>query len=230
MNDSRLARLLVLAFWPLTALVLCFDSRHFASWMPHGQWLSNVLTATFLLALISQMHPRRRLVALIFVPLSALGEMVFTFLLGLYHYRLGILPLYVPFGHAILLSVGLAIADSDMVRTREHLLKKVLLPLHGGVALLVLLLLGDALSVVFAAMFYGALRGQCGRPFYFILGVLVCYVEIVGTRMGCWVWELRPFDLLHTTNPPASAYGCYAIADFLALRCAALLEARLTRA
>ena len=105
----------------------------------------------------------------------------------------------------------------------EHQLSNLLLPLHAVLAGSVLLLFGDTLSVVFAGLFFGVLRGQCGRPFYFILGVLVCYVELVGTSLGCWVWEAQPFSLLRTTNPPASAYACYAIADFIALGCALLV-------
>src|SRR4028119_1856737 len=115
MKETRLMRWLLLAFWPLTALVLFCDSPFVVQRVSYGQTLSAFLAGAFLLGLISQMPPQRRLVAMLFVPLSAIGEMIFTYVLGLYHYRTGTLPLYVPFGHAVLLSVGLVLADNEKV-------------------------------------------------------------------------------------------------------------------
>ncbi len=224
MKDSRFAWLLVIAFWPLTALVLFCDSRHVAELNAAGQLWSNVLTPVFLLLLMSRMKPQRQWLVALFVPLSALGEMIFSLLFGLYRYRLGGVPLYVPFGHSVLMSVGLLLAESDFVSRHERRVRGGLLLFHGGLIGGTLLWLGDTLSALFAVIFCVLLRRGCGRPFYLILGVLVLYVEILGTVWGCWAWSPQPFGVLHTINPPPGAFTCYALADIMAMKIAARLN------
>jgi hypothetical protein len=68
-----------------------------------------------------------------------------------------------------------------------------------------------------------------GRPFYLIMGVLVLYIELVGTALGCWVWGAAPFGVLHTTNPPVGAFACYVIADILVMKIASRLAPLLRR-
>jgi hypothetical protein len=221
MKYSRATLWLLLAFWPLTALVLFCDSRVAADFGAHGQWMSNLLAPLFLLALVSQLSPQRRLVVALFVPLSALGEITFSLLFGLYDYRLGGVPLYVPFGHSILMSVGLLLADSEFVQKHRARVINGLLVFHGGLIAAALLFLGDTLSTLWALIFVLLLRARCKEPFYLILGVLVLYVEIVGTLCGCWIWQPAPLGTLHTINPPPGAFTCYVIGDILAIRVAA---------
>src|SRR5215218_1119366 len=100
MKSIRPQMILILAFWPLTALVLFADSR-----AADLQTVSNVLAPLFLLALMSRMPPDRRLLAALFVPISAAGEGLFSLIFALYYYRVEVAPLYVPFTHAILQSL-----------------------------------------------------------------------------------------------------------------------------
>jgi hypothetical protein len=211
----RLPMILVLAFWPLTALVLLADSRA-ANFQP----LSNLLAPAFLLLLISQMRPEYRLLAALFVPISAAGEGVFSLIFGLYHYRLGGVPFYVPFGHAILLSVGLILADTAFVQRNERRVRQALIFFHAGLMGGAFLALGDSLSAIFGVMFFLVLRRKRGRPFYLIMGVLVLYIELLGTWGGAWVWGPAPWGVLHTTNPPTGAFACYVIGDMLAMKAA----------
>ncbi len=214
---------LLLLFWPITALVLFGDSRALNEAYPHAQWISNSIAPLFLLALMGKMPPQRQLVLALFVPLSALGEGIFSLVLGLYQYRWGTVPLYVPFGHSILMATGLLLADSDFVQRHERRLCNALLLFHGGLIAATLLLRGDTLSSLFAVLFILMLRGRCNRPFYLILGLLVLYVEILGTVWACWAWRPDPFGLLHTTNPPPGAFTCYVIGDIIAIQIAASL-------
>ncbi len=213
--------LLLVLFWPLTALVLFFDSRVVGELHPLGQWLSNFLAPLFLLALMSRMPPQRQLLLALFVPLSAIGEGIFSLILGLYQYRLGGVPLYVPFGHSILMATALLMADSDFVQRNERRVSNSLLLFHGVLIAGTLLWCGDTLSSLFAVLFVLILRGQCNRPFYLILGLLVLYIEILGTFWGCWAWRPDPFGWLQTTNPPPGAFTCYVIGDILAIQIAA---------
>lgn len=215
--------LLLFLFWPVTALVLFCDSQRASGVYAQSQWISNFIAPLFLLALMWKMPPHRQLVLALFVPLSAIGEAVFSLLLGLYDYRLGGVPLYVPFGHSILMATGLLLADSPFVLRHERRVCNGLLLFHGGLIAATLFLRGDTLSSLFAVLFLLILRGQCKRPFYLILGLLVLYVEILGTAWGCWVWRPNPFGVLHTTNPPPGAFACYVIGDILAIEIAARL-------
>lgn len=223
MTDSRFNRLLLCTFWPVTALVLYCDSLNVASWEARGQWLSDLLAPAFLLLMMSRMEPQRRLQVALFVPLSAIGEILFSLVFGFYHYRLDMVPLYVPFGHSILMSAGLLLADSDLVQRHQKTVQNVLLAFHGTLIAGTLLLRGDTLSTLFTVCFLLLLRRRYNQPFYLILGVLVLYVELLGTYWGCWKWRPDSFGLLHTTNPPPGAFTCYVIGDIGAIGIAARL-------
>lgn len=226
---ARVTTSLLILFWPLTALVLFCDSRVAAQWSTHGQLLSNLLAPVFLLALMTQLPPHRRLVVALFVPLSAIGEILFSLVFGFYHYRLDAVPLYVPFGHSILMSAGFLLAESEFVCKNRKQVQNALLVFHGSLIAATLIFRGDTLSTLWAAMFLVLLRKRAAEPFYLILGVLVLYVEIIGTLGGCWVWRPDSFGVLHTVNPPPGAFTCYVIGDILAIIIAAQIGALLSR-
>jgi hypothetical protein len=229
LNNSHYVRLLLIIFWPLTAFILFCDSRAAAGQGWNGQLVSNLLTPAFLLALMSQMPVERRLVAAIFVPLSAIGEAIFSLLFGLYSYRLGGVPVYVPFGHSILLGIGLMLSDTNFVLRHERRVRSTLICFHGGLIAGALLLFNDTLSAIFGIGFFVLLHRSRGRVLYLIIGVLVLYIEILGTMWGCWVWKPAPFGLLHTTNPPTGAFACYVVAEIIAMNFALRLQPLLAR-
>ncbi|CDN10836.1 hypothetical protein RintRC_1894 [Richelia intracellularis] len=70
-----------------------------------AQIFVNAFTVSYFFLLFA-LNPKQRLMGIIFVPFSVVGEYVFSLILEMYHYRLGGVPMYVPFGHAILFSVG----------------------------------------------------------------------------------------------------------------------------
>jgi hypothetical protein len=224
LNNHAIRGLLV-AFWPLTALVLFCDSRALAGAGWDSQWVPNLLAPLFLLILSSRLPPDRRLLACLFVPITALGEGLFSLVFGLYHYRLGGVPIYVPFGHAVLLSIGLILADSAWVVQHTRLVRHMLIAFHGGLIGGAWLLLGDSLSALFGGLFGLLLWRSGGRLLYLIMGLLVLYIELLGTAWGCWRWDLAPWGVLHTLNPPVGAFACYVVADIIGLR----LARRLTR-
>ena len=229
MKVSRLSPFLMVAFWPLTALVLFCDSRAVAEQIAYGQWLSGFLALAFLLAIVSLMRPDRQLLVALFVPLSALGEALFSLVFGLYQYRLGGIPVYVPFGHSILLGIGLMLADSAWITRHENRVRVALICFHATLIGGALIFFQDTLSAILGVIFFFVLRRKGGRVLYLIIGVLVLYVEILGTVWGCWVWQPSPFGVLHTTNPPVGAFACYVLADIMAMKCAARVEAWLLR-
>ncbi|MBV9470784.1 MAG: hypothetical protein JO316_18055 [Abitibacteriaceae bacterium] len=225
MRNTRIAQSALIAFWPLTALVLYCDAQPIARLVPGGQELSNLIAFLYLSILISQMRPSRRLLAVLFVPLSAIGEAIFTLVFGLYHYRLNAIPLYVPLGHSILLSVGLSYADRSLWRVHKRTLQQALLLFHALLIGGTLLLFHDILSALLLAVFLIVLwqSRSRSRTTYLVIGGLVLYIELLGTMWGCWRWEPFAFGVLRTTNPPLGAFACYVIADIIAVKMAALV-------
>lgn len=226
MKYSRSSLLLLLLFWPFTALVLLCDSQVVAQFSDNGQLWSNLLAPVFLLLLMTRLSPQRQLTVALFVPLSALGETIFSLVFGLYEYRFHAVPIYVPFGHSILMSVGLMLSDTQFVQQNLRRVQIGLLAFHGALILGALVFFGDTLSTLWAVIFILLLKKRIATPFYLILGVLVLYVEILGTRWGVWVWGAEPFGIFRTVNPPVGAFTCYVIGDLLAMKIALHLQTR----
>jgi hypothetical protein len=209
---------ILIGFAPLTALVLWSDSLWLRQIGMPSQWLSNLLAPLFLLALLPHLNAEQRRSTLIFVPFSAIGEAIFSLLFGLYSYADGGIPLYVPFGHAILFAVGMIICDLPNVIARTNLLRWALLAFHLALIGGAWLALGDSLSALFAMLFGLVMWRKRGKLFYLVMGVLVLYIELLGTAFGCWYWWPNPWGLLHTLNPPVGAFACYLIADVIVIR------------
>ncbi len=219
---------LIAGFVPIVLLALGADSRLLLERGIDGQIFSNIAGPLYLLLMLSGLRPQQRLTALLFVPFSALGEYIFSLVFQLYAYKFGTVPFYVPFGHAILLSTGMLIAELPIVQANDRLVRHGLLAFHGLLFGGALLLYGDTLSAIFGMLFAFMLWRRGPRPLYLIVGVLVLYIELVGTMFGCWVWDLTPFNLLSTTNPPVGAFVCYVIADILVIKIARRITARQT--
>lgn len=215
----------IAGFFPLVFFALLADSRLLLNRGIDGQFIGNIVVPIYLLFMLGVLSSRQRLMALIFVPISALGEFTLTLLFGLYDYKFGAVPVYVPFGHAVLLSAGALIAESAFTQIYKNAIRSVLL---GAYAILfggVIFIFGDSLSAVLGAIFGIILWIKRADPFYLMMGFLVIYVEILGTAFGCWAWIPAPFGFLHTTNPPVGALTFYVIGDMLALAAAQGLAA-----
>jgi hypothetical protein len=223
-------RLLIAGFAPIVLFALSADSRLLLERGFDGQLLSNLLAPLYFLLMLGALRAEQRLMAILFVPFSALGEFIFSLVFQLYTYKFGAVPFYVPFGHAILFSTGLLIAELPLVLANEARVRWALVAFHAGLFGGAALALGDTLSAIFGALFVLILYRKRARPFYLIMGVLVLYIELVGTALGCWFWEPRPFGILHTTNPPVGAFVCYVIADILVMKIAARLAPLIARA
>ena len=113
-----------------------------------------------------------------------------------------------------------AIAELPGVVAREAQARWALVAFHAALFGGAILALGDTLSAIFGALFLLVLRRKGCRVFYLIMGVLVLYIELVGTALGCWFWEPAPWGVLRTTNPPVGAFVCYVIADILVIKIA----------
>lgn len=209
-------RFVLITFFPLSVLVLGIDSVQLAATHHiHGQPFANVFIISYFLLMLWGLCPEHRLMALIFVPFAAIGECIFSLLFGLYIYRLEMVPLYVPFGHGVLFTMGLLVAELDIIRRHEIQLRPFFISLYCLLFSSAILLLQDSLSIIFGLVFLWVLRRKGYQTLYFLMGLLVLFVELTGTHWGCWAWTPHPFSLpwLHATNPPVGAFACYVLAD-----------------
>ena len=208
---------LIAGFFPLVALVLAADSLWFAEHDLRGQLLADSLTALYLIALLWGLDSEERLMVMIFVPFSALAEYLFSSVFEVYTYRLGAVPIYVPLGHAILFSTGLMLSKLPIFTSYSRI-QTVLLTLQGLLFAGAILWLQDIFSAVLATLFALVLWWRGCRLIYPIMGFLVLYIELLGTGLGCWIWQENAFNLFQTTNPPFGAFVFYVFGDIAVLK------------
>lgn len=205
---------------PLVAAVLLVTvvaglavDRALDPWLGHV-WVSAWVWGVWIW-LAARATPEGRATLLRCLVLATAGELVLATLWGLYDYRLGALPGYVPPGHVLMLMLGLMLA--------RHLTPGAAARLAGTtVALMLVAVLwtGDAFSLPLLALFAGlwwAFPAQ--RPVFASMLVLALALELYGTALGSWRWrETAPGLGLAMHNPPWAASVFYCVLDCLVLR------------
>src|SRR5882672_7440793 len=155
--------------------------------------------------------------------IATAGELVLSLGWGLYTYRLGNVPMFVPPGHVLMLLLGLALARVMPQAVAYAILGcAALYSLAAGV--LGVDTLGAALFLVLAIAWIGM---PAQRRLYASTFVLSLALELYGTWLGNWNWAHQvPATVLVTTNPPGVVGGFYCALD-ASVASAAMLLARL---
>lgn len=172
---------------------------------------------------------RARTVAVVVV--ATAGELLGSQVLGLYEYRAGSVPGYVPPGHGLVFLAGCGLADARIVRKHAD---------HFVVATCALALVwataaatsvaspdlsGAVGAVAFVAIVLAAPRNL--RPYYAGVFIAVSLLEVVGTALGAWRWaETSPLLALPAGNPPSGAASGYCLFDVAGFALAPWLAAR----
>jgi hypothetical protein len=144
--------------------------------------------------------------------IATLGEIFLSLAWGLYTYRLGNIPLFVPPGHVLMLLLGLALARRMPVSVAHAII--------GCAALysLVVAVAGiDTLGIpLFLVLLTAALFMPAQRCLYASTFVLSLMLELYGTWLGNWTWAHQvPGIALVTTNPPGASGAFYCALDAL---------------
>src|SRR4051812_19424808 len=79
-------------------------------WVSHGQDAASLLVWLVFAVLWMRGSPRQRLAFLACLAFATAGEVFLSLVWGLYEYRLGNIPLFVPPGHVLLFFLGTQIA------------------------------------------------------------------------------------------------------------------------
>lgn len=171
-----------------------------------GQCAIGALVWTLFLALLAPLPAAERRLYLACVAIATAGELFLTLGWGLYTYRLGNVPLFVPPGHALMLMLGFSVAR----RMPEYTARAIL----GGAGVYTLFAAAiglDTLAVpLYLMLMVSVLALPAQRRLLAASFVLTLALELYGTTMGNWFWAREvPWVGLVTTNPPAIAGAFY---------------------
>jgi hypothetical protein len=188
---------------------LAIDQR----FQPYGQVAVNVFVWSLFCALAWMRRGPERLMLLACLAYAAAGEFVLSEVLGLYDYREGGIPLFVPPGHAILLLLGAAIA-ARIGEQRLRVVPWLLLPLVAFAAWSGT----DPSAPWLFALYLLCVRFGPSPGLYSVMFVVSLAMELYGVWLGNWTWTAeRVFGGPHLYNPPLAAGAFYCVLDWLVI-------------
>jgi hypothetical protein len=211
-----------IGFPVFTLLALGIDSIYFATTYFDGRQLTNFLAIGYFCFFFWSADSYLRKLMFVMVFLSYIGELIFCNLFGMYHYRTAVIPLYVPFGHAIVYASGYVFADTEWALKKDNILKK-----YFAIGFLLLFLavgffLNDVFSLISGVLFFLLLKRKKWQNLYYFIALCVIFIELAGTYFQCWKWIPKIFGLIPAVNPPMGAVFYYAGGDVLLVKIVAL--------
>jgi hypothetical protein len=177
--------------------------------------------------------PRERVVQVaLVVVVASCTEVVGSILWGVYEYRLGNLPAFVPPGHGLVYLTGLRLSECGFVRQRPRpfVLCVLALSLAWTVAGLTIMPRLDVAGALGAATFAACLLWGRAPTIYAGVFVAVGALEWYGTAVGTWVWaEAIPGLGIPDGNPPSGVASGYVLFDVIAISLAPVVLALTSR-
>jgi len=175
--------------------------------------------------------PTERRQVWIMVGVATCVELWSSVVWGIYRYRFGNLPLFVPWGHGLVYLFALCSARTPFMLRHGKLVSK--LALGAATAWMAYgltiepLVLGrlDVTGAAFFPIFVWFMR-KPRAPIDAAAVFVTSYRELIGTNLGNWTWQLyAPVSHIPTGNPPSVIAAGYCIMDFTSLALSARLGA-----
>lgn len=157
------------------------------------------------------------------------GEIFCSLVWGLYEYRIGTIPLYVPVGHLVFYALAFESAEQERIRRFERWIVPGVLAAGSLYAVANLFLARDWWGLLW---WWGAASVTVisGRPL--MLSLCVVYtvaLEFLGTRLGNWTWApAEPLLGIPQANPPSGVGLGYCMLDFTTMLVIAAIQRRKT--
>jgi hypothetical protein len=191
-------------------------------WVQFGQVAASAVAWMVCLGLFAHAEPRSRAPLLACLVIATAGEVFLSLVWGLYQYRLGNFPLFVPPGHVLLFFLGMQIAARIPDRSVAWI---------AALAALVIAVLAwsgrDTLGPLLYALFLLCLWISPSRKLYATMFVLSLAMELYGTWIGNWAWSREvPWLGLTTLNPPIAAGAFYCVLDLLVVSATSRISRR----
>lgn len=223
MNDKKL-QLLGSAFTRTLGFLFLFillglflDSRYMPSLPFEKQHLATAVMLFGFGILYFRSGERLRKQMLYAVLIGICGEYLLSVGLGMYTYRLGNVPHYVPPGHAVVLIATINFNKHGIVKQLRRQLELLLTAFIVIYSSLFLIFAADVFGFVMSMGVIYVLRNKPReRLFYLSMYLVVAFLEIVGTNYQCWswpstAWGVMPF--LKSANPPSGISLFYFLLD-----------------
>lgn len=185
-----------------------------------GQLLLGVVTWLVFLAALVPLTPEGRMRALLVVIAATCMEVLGSIVWGVYSYRLGNLPLFVPPGHGLVYLTGLSLTQTRLISRHQPAFLGLVgtLAFAWAVAGLTVLPRTDASGALGMSVFLAFLILGRARLLYAAVFLVVAVLEISGTVIGVWTWkEVVPGLQLPSGNPPSGAASGYVLFDIVAI-------------
>jgi hypothetical protein len=139
---------------------------------------------------------------------------------GVYRYRLGGIPLYVPPGHGLAYLSGLYMSRTHLLSRRPRFAAVLAVVVAGAWALagLTVLTRHDVLGAFFF-IYFACFALRSSRPgFFACMFLLTSALELSGTALSDWVWAAHaPGIGVAVGNPPSVIAGAYCVLDAIVI-------------
>jgi hypothetical protein len=205
----------------LVGVVCFFDGTSFAAHFAHGQWLANVLMLLAFVPVYRAAPSRLRGIMKYGVVIATAGEVLFSLVFGMYEYRNGNVPLYVPPGHSLMYAAVYYFVREPLVLRHRRTVISLLLTASIAYAAYWLVAHDDVYGALCTGLFVVLIsRDADSRLFFMSMFVFVGILEQLGTRFGAWYWHPYAFDRfswLPSGNPPTGISVFYFAFDGLCL-------------
>ena len=190
--------------------------------------LSAVAWAVLIVSCIP-LSPLDRARVAVVVVVATTAEILCSLIWGIYDYRLGTLPIFVPAGHGLVYLVGYRFSQTRLANAHHAIVRAAAIV---GVATWACLGLSGVLgridvagAIASAILIVFLLRGRAPELYAGVF-FFVAFLEIWGTWVGTWRWEeYIPGLGLMNGNPPSGAAAGYVLFDIVALALAPVVLA-----
>lgn len=186
---------------------LFLDSFYVVKYYENAQNIANISMIIGFLVTFYIVHKKNKEMMIYAVLIAIAGEYLFSIALGMYTYRLGNVPHYVPPGHALVYVGVLYFSKATSIRKNIKIIEKFFTIAIVLYSLYFLIFKGDVFgfSLTMATLYFLRTR-QRERLFYLTMYIAVAYLEIIGTHFLCWEWPATAFNVfpfLKSANPPS---------------------------
>ena len=196
---------------------LFLDSSYVVRLTENAQLYANISMSIGFVIAFWQVNKRVKEQMIYAVLIAVIGEYLFSIVLGMYTYRLGNVPHYVPPGHALVYVGVLYFSKASSIIKNKIKLEQIFTIFILVYAAVFLIFKNDVFGFVMTIAKLLILRKKPReRLFYLTMYVTVAYLEIIGTNYLCWKWPATAwgiFDFLPSHNPPSGISFFYFLLD-----------------
>jgi hypothetical protein len=183
-----------------------------------GQLLLGLLTWIVLVVAAWPLAAERRAQVAVVICAATAAEVTGSIIWGVYSYRLGNLPTFVPPAHGLVFMAGLSLSQALRPRERELVLVAASAAAAWGILGLTVLPRMDAAGAVGVPLLLVFLWRSRARAAYAGVFLVVAALELYGTAIGTWRWaEKLPGLGIPDGNPPSGVASGYVWFDVMAL-------------